>query len=230
MKTIALVAQKGGCGKSALSVLISQALREQGTSVLLIDLDTQGNSSRNHEGKHTIYDVLTGKVPIDAAITDDTIKSDIRLAEWELKRGGVGILQQRLQNLKSKYDICVLDCPPALGTISLNAIHAADVIITPVTPGMYSLEALPPLMETIGSVNPNVEWFIVCNMWDMRRSLDRTLRQFIIDGVCGEALLNTIIPQAVGIGESLATGESLKRSSKAGKAIQDLLKECKLIK
>ena len=225
MKTIALVAQKGGCGKSALSVLISQALREQGTSVLLIDLDTQGNSSRNCKAKQTVYDVLTGKVSIDAAITEDTIKSDIRLAEWELKRGGVGILQQRLQGLKSKYDICVLDCPPALGTVSLNAIHAADVILTPVTPGMYSLEALPPLMETIASVNPEVDWYIVCNMWNMRRSLDSTLHQFIREGVCAEALLTTIIPQAVGIGESLATGEPLKRSSKAGKAIQDLLKE-----
>lgn len=229
MKTLALVAQKGGCGKSTLSVLISQTLRAEGKKVLLIDLDTQGNSSRGSQGKHTLYDVLTGKVSADAAITDDVIRSDIRLAEWELRRAGVGVLQQKLQELKSAYDICVLDCPPALGALSLNAIHAADIILTPVVPGLYNLDALPPLMETIAAVNQNVDWFIVCNKWDMRRSLDKTLHQFIKEGVCGEALIGSIIPQAVAVGVATATGEPLKRSSKAGKAIYDLINECNLI-
>lgn len=230
MKTIAAVAQKGGVGKSSFIWNLANMLRASGKRVLVIDLDSQGNQSTHNppqNGDLTILEVLNGRASINDAITDDTIRSDIRMAEWGLKKVGVEVLQQRLQELKPDFDLCLIDTPPSLGAASLNAIRAAETIITPVAPGYHSLQSLNPLAETIEAVNPEVSWTIVCNGFNMRRGLDKTIYQFIKEGVYGDYLLDTIIPHSVTVGEAVATGEPLKRG-KAYEAYSALLSELNL--
>lgn len=230
MRILAAVAQKGGAGKTAVIYNLANSLRSSGKRVLVIDLDSQGNQAAHNppqNGEPTILEVLNGRVPIDAAIQDDTIRSDIRLAEWGIKKVGVEVLQQRLQGLKSEYDICLIDTPPALGAASLNAIRAADTIITPVAPGYFSLQSLNPLGETIEAVNPEVSWCILCNGFDMRRSLDKKIHQFIKEGVYGDYLLDTIIPQAVAVAEVMALNEKLT-TGKAYEAYENLLNELRM--
>ena len=176
-KIIAITNQKGGVGKTTTAINLTACLAELGKRILLIDADQQGNATSSFsinkiEQEHTIYELLLGEDSIRECILSDVmpnvsvIPSNINLGAAEIELIGIPdkefILSKEVEFIKEDYDYIIIDCPPALNTLTLNALTTADSVIVPIQCEYLALEGLSDLIQTINLVkerlNPSWIW------------------------------------------------------------------------
>lgn len=189
MKVLAVCNQKGGVGKTTTVSALLSGLTEKGYKVLGIDLDPQTNLtiSTGSEAKGTAFGVLTGEVDAADAITEtqigDLIPSSDQLANADLilkKRGDEYTLKKAIEPIREEYDFIIIDCPPSLGILTMNAITAADYVIIPAQTDGYSLFGINELSQTIEDVNPNVKIAgILLTMYNGRTRIAREVSELL---------------------------------------------------
>lgn len=213
-ETIAVLSQKGGTGKTTAVRTLTDVFRRLDLRVLAVDLDPQGNLSDyldvDPEAAPTIGDVLGGQAKAREAIHDGIIPANISLAEAELMLGGkMGrelSLKKALRELRDDYDLILIDCPPALGLLTVNALVAADYALLSAEAQYFALQGVEQALEVIelarDNLNPDLEWLgVVLNIADMRTRHSReafdSLREHF-----GEKLLDTTIRSSIAYAES----------------------------
>lgn len=227
MTTVFAVAnQKGGVGKTTSSVNLAASLAATRKRVLLIDSDPQGNATSGsgvdkHTVEHTIYDVLVDEVQIEQAIvaTPEASGFDLIAANEELTAAEVQLLDMKLKEfrlrnalarIKNRYDYILIDCPPSLNMLTVNALTAADSVIVPLQCEYYALEGLTALMNTIEKIrtvlNPKLHiGGILRTMYDPRVSLSNDVSNQLIQHF-GDKVYRTIIPRNVRLAEAPSHG------------------------
>ena len=225
---IAIANQKGGVGKTTTAINLAAAFARRGQKVLLLDLDPQANSSISFLDPQTInfsaYELLMdGMESVDRAIYRtplqglDIIPSRINLAKLESKLVGdfdaPFRLKDRLEALHILYDVIVIDTPPTLGLITVNALVAASHVLIPIQSSYFALEGTDDLLETIEKVktrpNPNLQVLgVVVTLHDKRTTLAREVHEQI-KRVFGAKLFETVITKSVRLEESPAYKESI---------------------
>ena len=226
---IAILNQKGGCGKTTTAVNLSAALAQFGRKVLVIDMDPQGNATMGlgvdkRTTERTIYDVLTGDISMGGAIIGtemsglDVVPSNISLsgAEIELSKevGYHTILDMALDGVASSYDYIFIDVPPSLGILALNSLVAADSVIIPIQAEYYALEGIADLMKTIELVesrlrSPAPIKGILITLYDSRTRLGREVYNNVKEYFGQtENIFKTTIPRNVKLAEAPSFGES----------------------
>lgn len=219
--TIAVLSQKGGTGKTTTVRTLSDAFRRSGLRVLAVDLDPQGNLSDyfdvDPEASPTIGDVLGGRASAREAIHDDVIPANLSLAEAELmlagKMGRELTLRRALTDLKDEYDLILIDCPPALGLLSVNALVAADQALLSSEAQYFALQGVEQALEVIDlardGLNPDLEWMgVVFNIADMRTVHSREAFDSLQEHV-GDKLMHTTIRQSIAYAESAERAVSI---------------------
>jgi chromosome partitioning protein len=212
--TIAVLSQKGGTGKTTTVRTLTDVFRRLGLDVLAVDLDPQGNLSDyfdvDPDATPTVADVLAGRAAAPEAVHDDVIPANLALAETELmlagKMGRELTLKRALKPLKSRYDLIMLDCPPSLGLLTVNALVAADQALLTTEAQYFALQGVEQALEVIelarDGLNPDLGWLgVVFNIADMRtrhsREAFETLRKHV-----GRKLLSTTIRSSIAYAEA----------------------------
>lgn len=226
-KIISLFNQKGGVGKTTVNINLAAGLAKKKKKVLVIDLDPQSNTTSGlgitrHSETITMYDVMTGEKQIEEATLDaeegvNIVPSspDLAAATFELS-GDVKrdfILTNALGNVRDKYDYILIDCPPALGLLTINALTASDSVIIPIQCEYYALEGLSQLMDTIAMIkkglNPNLAIEgVLLNMVDKRNNLTKDVMNEVKD-YFKEKVYETHIPRNVRLAEAPSYGMSI---------------------
>lgn len=223
--TLAVANQKGGVGKTATAINLSAALALDGFRVLLIDLDSQGSATsglgEEREAGRSSYEVLSGEVTAAEAARPSSIENlylipgtrDLAGAEVEL----ISLeerqfrLRHQLASIRGDYDYTIVDCPPSLGMLTLNALCAADAVVVPLQCEFYALEGLGALVETLervrSSFHPDLRILgILLTMYDGRTSLSRQVAREVREHF-GAKVLEAMIPRNVRISESPSYGQ-----------------------
>ncbi len=223
-KIIAISNQKGGVGKTTTTINLGTALSSVGKKVLIVDLDPQSNASTglgidNNSRKKTIYDLLISqKVESDCILPTiipnmNIIPADVNLAGAEIELVDLDSREKRLKNIIDKvnnYDTILIDCPPALGLLTINGLTAANSVIIPLQCEFFALEGLSSLMSTISTIqksfNEKLEiQGIVLTMYDKRNSLSSLVEKDVREHL-GKKVYNTVIPRNVRISEAPSHG------------------------
>lgn len=246
-RIIAIANQKGGVAKTTTAVNLSACLVELGKKVLLLDLDPQGNASSGsgvikHKLSQSIYDVLINDVPITKVIQKTDLNNlsiapaciELAGAEIELvaQESREGKLAAALKIIQEEYDFIIIDCPPSLGLLTLNALTAATDVLIPVQCEYYALEGLTLLMNTLDrvkqSLNPNLNIIgALLTMFDARTNLaiqvvDEVKKYF------RNKVFATIIPRNVRLSEAPSHGKPIvlyDNKSRGAEVYRDLAKE-----
>lgn len=235
---ISVVNQKGGVGKTTTSVNLGAALAQLGKKTLLVDMDAQSNLT-THLGlgakedpeqptesepfpEFTIYDVLKGTKRVEEVIIHrsdnlDIVPSSLLLSAADLELGGVVgrelILKRALKDVKDRYDVIIIDCPPALGLLSLNALAAVERVVIPVQSEYLALHGVRQLLDTIDQVrqiyNPSlvVGGVLIC-LHDNRKRLARAVSD-TIRAYFGDLVFQTVIRSNVALAEAPASGQTI---------------------
>ena len=228
LRVLAVANQKGGVGKTTTAINIGAALAAVGEKVLLIDSDPQGNASTGlgvprHLRNKTVYDVLMDGVPITDAVmcTDlpglDLLPSEPDLSGVELELGQAPRRSYRLKDAitalraSRTYSYALIDCPPSLNLLTVNAMAAADAVLVPLQCEFFALEGLTQLMRTIdlvrGSLNPKLEiQGVVLTMYDRRNSLSGQVAKDV-RAHFGDKVYDTVIPRNVRVSEAPSFGK-----------------------
>ncbi len=225
-RIIAVANQKGGVGKTTTAINLSASVASRGHRVLLVDFDPQGNASSGvgypkQRVELSVYDALIGDVAFSDCIrpteittmfvapaTTDLVGAEIELVAAE---GRERILKNALTEISGRYDYIVIDCPPSLGLLTLNALVAADGVVVPMQAEYFALEGLSALLETIDQVrqayNPNlaVEGVLFC-MYDPRTNLAGQVRGEVVAHLGGK-VFETAIPRNIRLSESPSHGK-----------------------
>ena len=222
-RIISVVNQKGGVGKTTTAVNLTAALTEQGYRVLLCDFDPQANATSGlgvdkRKAKYDVYDVTINGVPASQAIIT-TKHGDILPSSPDLAGAAVELigaehrelqLKKALLEVQEKYDLILIDCPPSLELLTLNALCAADGILIPVQCEYYALEGLSDLMNTLRTVkrklNPRLEIFaVLLTMFDGRTNFSTQVAQEVRRHFPGK-VLSSVIPRNVRLAEAPSDG------------------------
>jgi chromosome partitioning protein len=219
--TIAVLSQKGGTGKTTSVRTLTDVFRRIGLDVLAVDLDPQGNLSDyfdvDPEATPTIADVLTGRAPAAQAVHDDVIPANLALAEAELalagKMGRELTLKRALKPLRDSYDFILLDCPPTLGLLTVNALVAADHALLTTEAQYFALQGVEQALEVIelarDGLNPDLGWLgVVFNIADMRTRHSREAYDSLREHV-GRKLLTSTIRQSIAYAEAAELAVSI---------------------
>lgn len=223
-RIVAIANQKGGVGKTTTSVNLSASLALSGGKVLLIDLDPQGNATMgcgiDKNGEHpTIYDWLAEDKPLKEIVLRcqggfDVLPSNLDLTAAEVtlmnSEGREYFMRSRLQAQAGEYEYVIVDCPPSLSILTVNALIAADGVLIPMQCEYYALEGLSALLDTIEGVkshaNPGlVIEGILRTMYDPRNSLTRDVSRQLIQ-YFGDQVFRTVIPRNVRLAEAPSHG------------------------
>ena len=229
-RTIAIANQKGGVGKSTTAINLSSCLGEMGQKVLTIDMDPQGNTTsgmgvEKNEVENTIYELLLGESKLEDCIIPlnfdnlSLIPSNVNLAGAEIELIGVEdkefILKNAIDQVRDQYDFIIIDCPPSLNMLTINAMTTADTVLVPIQCEYYALEGLSQLMHTIELVqerlNPELEMEgVVFTMYDARTNLSLQVVENVKDSL-DQNIYKTIIPRNVRLAEAPSYGIIWKR-------------------
>lgn len=245
-RVIALANQKGGVGKTTTAVNLSVELARLGERVLLIDADPQANAAMHmglnpYELEYTIYDVLhNSNKSAEFAIREaepglDILPStlDLSAVEWELASvfERERILKKTLAPVLSRYNYVLIDCPPALGLLTFNALMAASEVLIPLQVEPFAVRGLAQLQQTIEIVrsgNPDLEiGGVICTMFDTRNGLSSAIEAQIRDRF-GPLVFNTVIPRNVALSEAAGAGKPIQTydaSSRGANAYRALAEE-----
>ncbi|HEY6488683.1 MAG: ParA family protein [Terracidiphilus sp.] len=225
-KILGVVNQKGGVGKTTTAINLSACLSIEGLNILLVDCDPQANASsglglQRDDNRHSIYDVLVGSVPAEQVILPTELKglsilpgsknltgANVELANAE---GREAKLRQALEPIKEKYDLVVLDCPPALDLLTLNALVAANTLLVPMQAEYFALEGVSELISTLervqASFNPEIRIEgVLLTMYDDRTNLAQQVTETLKDYFQG-LLFKTVIPRNVRLAEAPSHGK-----------------------
>lgn len=224
-RIIAIANQKGGVGKTTTAINLSASLASLGKKVLAIDMDPQGNMSSGlgvdkNEVEKTVYDLIIGNIGIEECIYEEVIEnldvlpSNIDLSAAEIELIGVDnkeyILRDEVNKVKEKYDFIIIDCPPALSMLTINAMTTSDSLLVPIQCEYYALEGLSQLIHTIELVqerlNPELEIEgVVFTMYDARTNLSLQVVENVKDNL-NQNIYKTIIPRNVRLAEAPSYG------------------------
>ncbi|HEY7836342.1 MAG TPA: ParA family protein [Solirubrobacteraceae bacterium] len=220
-QTIAVLSQKGGTGKTTAVRTLTDVLRRAGLRTLAVDLDPQGNLSDYFDlppdAEPTIADVLSGRSPIDEAILDDIVPANLSLAEAELMLGGrMGrelTLRKALANAGEEYELILIDCPPSLGLLTVNALVASDHALITAEAQYFALQGVEQAMEVVElareSLNPELSLLgVLLNLADMRTVHSREALASLQERF-GDQVFQTVIRSSIAYAESAERATSI---------------------
>jgi chromosome partitioning protein len=225
-RVLAVVNQKGGVGKSTTAVNLAAALGDLGERVLLVDLDPQGNATsgfglNRNQRDVCVYDSLLGDIPIESIIEPTQVENvfvapaTIQLAGAEIELVSAmsreGRLRAVLQPVLADFDFVIIDCPPSLGLLTVNALTVSNGLLVPVQCEYYALEGLSKLLDSVRLVkthlNPTLDIFgAVMTMYDSRTRLSQQVVDEVRD-FFGDRVFETLIPRSVRIAEAPSHGK-----------------------
>ncbi len=224
-RVIAIANQKGGVGKTTTAINLSACLAEAGQRVLVIDIDPQGNTTSGlgvmkDDIDKTVYEVMLQEIELTDAIIKnifdnlDIVPSNVNLAGAEIDLIDVEdreyILKNEIAKVKGEYDYIILDCPPSLSMLTVNAMTASDSVLVPIQCEYYALEGLTQLIHTINLVkkklNPELELEgVVFTMYDSRTNLSLQVVENVKDNL-NQTIYKTIIPRNIRLAEAPSHG------------------------
>ena len=224
-RVIAIANQKGGVGKTTTSINLSACLAEKGKKVLVIDTDPQGNTTSGlgidkNDLENTVYELILGECSIYDCIVKDAISnvsvlpSNVNLAAAEIELIGVDkkefILKNEVDFVKDDYDFIIIDCPPSLNLLTINAMTTADSVLVPIQCEFYALEGLSQLIHTVNLIkerlNPDLEMEgVVFTMYDSRTNLSMQVVENVKANL-QENICETVIPRNIRLAEAPSYG------------------------
>lgn len=224
-RAIAIANQKGGVGKSTTAINLSSCLGAMGQKVLTIDLDPQGNTTsglgvEKDAAENTVYELLLGECEVEECLQKlefegvSLIPSNVNLAGAEIELIGIEdkeyILQKKISKIRDQFDFIIIDCPPSLNMLTINAMTTANTVLVPIQCEYYALEGLSQLMHTIELVqerlNPELEMEgVVFTMYDARTNLSLQVVENVKDSL-DQNIYKTIIPRNVRLAEAPSYG------------------------
>lgn len=244
-KIISIINQKGGVGKTTTAVNLAAFLADKGYKTMLVDADSQGNATsglnKDVEFEETLYDVLLDDVSIEEAVVKTDIKklsilpASIDLAGAEIEMVSMEkrefLMKRKLDQVCDKYDFILIDCPPSLGLMTLNALVASQEILIPIQAEFYALEGLSQLVKTVQVVtrklNPGLSILgILLTMFDGRTNLSLQVADEV-KKYFGNKVFRTVIPRSVKLSEAPSFGEPILTYAPKSKGAEAYKKLCR---